>query len=154
MSQRSQVLYLVPPHTFFPPSASSRRAVVSYSKIWHKVLVKRLGGLSLPRKSVVILADRLDMTLPVYHGCKTTKQQTVEPFISKQPRKRTGPGCSKLTTSLVNVSLKFQTLISQIRQYFLLCPRDDSQGALRFAPVCPSVCPSVRPSVRSSRFTV
>ena len=32
----------------------------------------------------------------------------------------TGPGCSKLTTSLVNVSLKFQTLISQICQYFLL----------------------------------
>ena len=31
-----------------------------------------------------------------------------------------GPGCSKLTTSLVNVLLKFQTLISQIRQYFLL----------------------------------
>ena len=32
----------------------------------------------------------------------------------------TGPGCSKLTTSLVNVSLKFQTLISEICQYFLL----------------------------------
>ena len=31
-----------------------------------------------------------------------------------------GPGCSKLTTPLVNVSLKFQTLISQICQYFLL----------------------------------
>ena len=31
-----------------------------------------------------------------------------------------GPGCSKLTTSLVNVSLKFQMLISQIFQYFLL----------------------------------
>ena len=31
----------------------------------------------------------------------------------------TGSGCSKLTTSLVNVSLKFQTLISQIFQYFL-----------------------------------
>ena len=31
-----------------------------------------------------------------------------------------GPGCSKLTMSLVNVSLKFQTLISNIRQYFLL----------------------------------
>ena len=28
-----------------------------------------------------------------------------------------------------------------------LCPRDDSQGALRFAPVCPSVCLSVRQSV-------
>ena len=31
-----------------------------------------------------------------------------------------GPGCSKLTTSLVNVSLKFQTLLSEIFQYFLL----------------------------------
>ena len=31
-----------------------------------------------------------------------------------------GPGCSKLTTLLVNVSLKFQTLISQICHYFLL----------------------------------
>ena len=35
-------------------------------------------------------------------------------------QKRTGPGCSKLTTSLVNVSLKCQKLISNIRQYFLL----------------------------------
>ena len=34
--------------------------------------------------------------------------------------KSTGPGCSKLTTSLVNASLKFQTLISEICQYFLL----------------------------------
>ena len=31
-----------------------------------------------------------------------------------------GPGCSKLTSSLVKVSLKFQTLISEICQYFLL----------------------------------
>ena len=30
-----------------------------------------------------------------------------------------GPGCSKLTMSIVNDSLKFQTLISQICQYFL-----------------------------------
>ena len=32
----------------------------------------------------------------------------------------TGQGCSKLTTSLVNVSLKFQTLITEVYQYFLL----------------------------------
>ena len=31
-----------------------------------------------------------------------------------------GPGCSKLTTSLVNVLLKFQMLKSEIRHYFLL----------------------------------
>ena len=46
------------------PSAFSRRAVVSYwRKYVHEVLVNRLGGLSLPRKSVVRLTDRPDMTL-------------------------------------------------------------------------------------------
>ena len=37
----------------------------------HKVLVNRLGGLSLPRKSVVRLTD---MTIDVYRGRKTTIQ--------------------------------------------------------------------------------
>ena len=41
----------------------------------HEVLVNRLGGLSLPRKSVVRLTDRPDMTLDVYGGRKTTIQQ-------------------------------------------------------------------------------
>ena len=40
-----------------------------------EVLVNRLGGLSLPRKSVIRLTDRPDMTLDVYSGCKTTAQQ-------------------------------------------------------------------------------
>ena len=40
----------------------------------HEVLVNRLGGLSLPRKSVVRLTDRPDMTLDVYRGSKTTIQ--------------------------------------------------------------------------------
>ena len=37
-------------------------------------------------------------------------------FLKKIP----GPGCSKLTMSLVNVPLNFLKLISQICQYFLL----------------------------------
>ena len=41
----------------------------------HEVLVNRLGGLSLPRKSVVRLTDRPDMTLDVYRGRKTAMQQ-------------------------------------------------------------------------------
>ena len=41
----------------------------------HEVLVNRLGGLSLPRKSVVRLTDHPDMTLDVYRGRKTTMQQ-------------------------------------------------------------------------------
>ena len=40
-----------------------------------EVLVNRLGGLSLPRESVVRLTDRPDMTLDVYRGRKTTIQQ-------------------------------------------------------------------------------
>ena len=40
-------------------------------------------------------------------------------FLSKTtPESISGPGCSKLTTSLVNVLLKFQTLVSQTCQYF------------------------------------
>ena len=68
-------------HTFVSPSTFSRRAVVSYwRKYVHEVLVNCLGGLrvgrkSLPRKSVVRLTDRPDMTLDVYPGRKTTIQQ-------------------------------------------------------------------------------
>ena len=38
----------------------------------HKVLVNRLGGLSLPRKSVVRLTDRPNMSIAVNPGRKTT----------------------------------------------------------------------------------
>ena len=43
-------------------------------KYVHEVLVNRLGGLSLPSKSVVRLTDHSDMTIDVYHGRKTTMQ--------------------------------------------------------------------------------
>ena len=48
----------------------------------HEVLVNRFGGLSLPRKSVVRLTDRPDMTLDVYRGRKTITQQQrqIEPL--------------------------------------------------------------------------
>ena len=42
----------------------------------HEVLVNRLGGLSLPRKSVVGLTDRPDMTLDVYNKTTTTTTKT------------------------------------------------------------------------------
>ena len=49
----------------------------------HEVLVNRLGGLSLPRKSVVRLTDRPDMSLDVYRGRNTTmQQQQITLFIS------------------------------------------------------------------------
>ena len=55
-SCKSEVLgrYQVWPHTFVSPSADSRKAVVSYwQKYVHEVLVNLLGGLNLPRKSVL-----------------------------------------------------------------------------------------------------
>ena len=79
----SWVRYPVWQHTFISPSAFSRRAVVSYwRKYVHEVLVKRFGGLSLPRKSVVRLTDRPDMTLDVYHEHKTTMQQQQQQYFS------------------------------------------------------------------------
>ena len=50
----------------------------------HEVLVNRLGGLSLPRKSVVRLTDHPDMTLDVYCGRKTTIQQK-DPLYKEVP---------------------------------------------------------------------
>ena len=52
----------------------------------HEVLVNRLGGLSLPRKSVVRLTDRPDMTLDVYRGRKTTMQQQQQQHLNRQVR--------------------------------------------------------------------
>ena len=58
--------------------------VVSYwRKYVHEVLVNRLGGLSLPRKSVVRLNDRPDMTsLDVCRGRKTTTTTTTALMIT------------------------------------------------------------------------
>ena len=75
LTRESEVLdrYPVWPHNFVSPSADSRRAVVSYwQKYVHEELVNHLGDLSLPRKSVVRLTDRPDMTLDVYRAKTTT----------------------------------------------------------------------------------
>ena len=73
-------------HTFVSPSAFSRRAVVSYwRKYVHEVLVNRLGGLSLPSKSVVWLTDHPNMTLDVYRRRKTTMQQQNLSIVRKTP---------------------------------------------------------------------
>ena len=62
--------------TYFRFFFRLRAAVVSYwRKYVHEVLVNHLGGLSLPRKSVVRLSDHPNMTLDVYRGRKTTTQQ-------------------------------------------------------------------------------
>ena len=92
--------YPVWQHTFVSPSAFSRRAVVSYwRKYVHEVLVNRLGGLSLPMKSVVRLTDRPDMTLDVYRRRKTTLQ--LQPGFSIKIKRQNRPETPKVTNELV-----------------------------------------------------
>ena len=89
-------------HTFVSPSAFSRRAVVSYWRMYvHEVLVNRLGGLSLPRKSVVRLTERPDMTLDVYRGRKTTRQQQQQQLVSI--------GQNFITTRVVHLPKRTET---------------------------------------------
>ena len=97
----------------------------------HEVLVNRSGGLSMPRKSVVRLTDRPDVTLDVYRGRKTSMQQQ-QPFLSL-------PSCSSWKKNFCNM--------------FFLCPATKNGGVLCYTLrtfECLSVRLSVRPSVRLS----
>ena len=47
----------------------------------HEVLVNSLGGLSLPRKSVVRLTERPDMTLDVYPNEMFTHNEPSHPDV-------------------------------------------------------------------------
>ena len=62
----------------------------------NEVLVNRLGGLSLPRKSVARLTDHPDMTIDVYRGCKTTIQLQYNKCL------RNGGGRKPLTDNQLN----------------------------------------------------
>ena len=82
-----------------------------------EVLVNRLGGLSLPRKSVVRLTDRPDMTLDVYRGRKTTIQQQQVSSVYCEGRRARGFGGTGKTifTSLKQLCYLRQTFT------FILC---------------------------------
>ena len=43
----------------------------------HEVPVNRFGGLSLPKKSVMRVTDRPDMTIDFYRGRKTTTHNNI-----------------------------------------------------------------------------
>ena len=78
LTRKSEVLGSIPDlATYFHFSFRFfKKAVVSYRRKYvHELLVNRLGGLSLSRKSAVRLTDRPNMTLDVYYGRKTTIQQ-------------------------------------------------------------------------------
>ena len=90
----------------------------------HEVLVNRLGGLSLPRKSVVRLTDRPDMTLDVYHGRKTTmiKQSMQENNQEKDPL---SPVHLFNATSELDVNFTVEIKIALTVLFIVLLPRQN-----------------------------
>ena len=80
LTQEPEILGSIPnPATYFRfSSPGSRRAVVSYWRYYvHEVIVKRLGGLSLPRKGVVMLTYHPDMTTAFYRRRKTIAKHRI-----------------------------------------------------------------------------
>ena len=55
----------------------------------HEVLVNRLGGLSLPRKSVVRITDRPDMTLDVYRLAHMIARKPLEDIRTSKSKETT-----------------------------------------------------------------
>ena len=91
LTRKSRVLGSIPGlATYFRFSFRFfKKGSCSYSqKYVHEILDNRLGDLSRPRKSVVRLAGRPDMTLDVYRGRKTTIQQQQQNFTSSGSRSR------------------------------------------------------------------
>ena len=82
----------------------------------HEVPVNRLGGLSLPRKCVVRLTDRPDMTLDVYRGRKTTtKIRTFRIFMLRHVFGRIKIECCTLMINiLTNLGTEFCTKVCLI----------------------------------------
>ena len=84
----------------------------SFDTVWHTVLV------SVPAISRIFTVN---LILPVTSRGETYIIPLCLFLLSHWLHTlSSGAGCSKLMTSLVNVSLKFQILLCQIHQYFLL----------------------------------
>ena len=86
----------------------------------HEVLVNRLGGLSLPRKSVVRLTDRPDMTLDVYCGRKTTIQQQLFHIENSIQSSRKSMRVYRTEFyQMIKVHLKIQDIFSRLNEFLL-----------------------------------
>ena len=72
----------------------------------HEVLVNRLEGLSLPRKSVVRLTDRPDMTLDVYRGRKKNNTTTKIPI---HPKNKNNYLVSVSMSAILHSGFEFRT---------------------------------------------
>ena len=87
----------------------------------HGVLVNRLGGLSLPRKSVVRLTDRPDMTSDVYRGRKT-KIQVQQLFSNCKVDQKKAVAFSQVFNHVQLHVYKMHLLKNRIYRYTCITP--------------------------------
>ena len=98
-----------------------RRAVVSYwRKYVHEVLVNRLGGQSLPRKSVVRLTDRPDMTLDVYLDVKQQYNNNTTSSVGESSKFGLEQSKGLLRLQWVRVGVVWTYFLSSIISLFFL----------------------------------
>ena len=111
LTRKSEVLGSIPSlATYFRFSFRwiKRGSCQLLAKVCAEVLVNRLGGLSLPRKSVVRLTDRPNMTLDVYRGRKTTTQQQPH-YLRKQTGKQSCNPLTKMAVTYGSVSIHLES---------------------------------------------
>ena len=102
-------------HYVYPAAANTAQPAQAYPAVQTAFVAatpQAAAYATAPRAGQAYDAYQTQHTAPQYAYARTQVAVTVS-FIS-------GPSCSKLSTWLVNKTLKFQTLISQICQYFLL----------------------------------
>ena len=91
-----------------------------------EVLVNRLGGLSLPRKSVVRLTDRPGMTSVVYRGRKRKTQPTNQPTFPVYLQKALyGLGKQRVPTPLPPLLIRSPSAENTCTAQLLPCRSDN-----------------------------
>ena len=93
---------------------------VMFSSSLQVIIILLMRNVATGRSLLGYACDRPRSFLPLWSPFRPFQTDCDRSKMSFSILPSPGPGCSNLTTSLVNVSLKFQTLISEIWQYFLL----------------------------------
>ena len=116
-------------HSLIAEGAVRVRVPLYLGLSWWKAHPSPFAALAFPNsKKVPIYCWLTERVFQLPHGEAQPRTHNLygdflhrnQAALITRPQCPSGAGCSKLTTSLVNVSLKFQMLISQIHQYFLL----------------------------------
>ena len=86
--------------------------------------LKEFAFFPMSRKLILFFNNQHNYMGGLIRGANTILKKS-------SPCKTPGPGCSKVTL-LVNISLNFQKIISQVSQYFLLKKNREASAVQKF----------------------